>query len=226
MEPWASWDIFQIQELKHMPDGGVCTGGKKHQKETAPFSWRDNTSWGSKETTRPMKSCCAAGVEEHSCRSHSWSLNGGTNLNWGMTILRSDTTSFGLLVACIPQRKAGKTPSRDPKIHSRHSLDQASREMVGGGGGWQCCRPRQANQLHRPRMTVRLTTRQECSPVRGFFFSFSGNAHSKSKVSVRPFYKCHQAKLGWEEKKLTNAEIKNTGTYGHHVLFLQPTAFI
>lgn len=55
--------------------------------------------------------------------------NGGADLNWGMTILCSDTTSFGLLVACIPRLGAGKTPPRDPKIHSRAGLDPASREL-------------------------------------------------------------------------------------------------
>lgn len=138
-----------------------------------------------------------------------------------MTILRSDTTSFGLLVACIPQRKAGKTPPRDPKIHSRHGLDQASREMVGGGGGvtvLQAPTSQSAPQASDDSQTDNTAGMFACR--RPFFFSFSGNARSKSKVSVRPFSECHQAKLGQEEKKLTNAEIKNAGTYGHHVLFL------
>lgn len=87
-----------------------------------------------------------------------------------MTILRSDTTSFGLPVACIPQLQAGKTPPRDPKIHGRLGLDpercwERDREReegwraAGGGGN---CKPEQASQLCRPQMTVGLTAPQEC----------------------------------------------------------------
>lgn len=101
--------------------------------------------------------------------------NGGADLNWGMTILCSDTTSFGLLVACIPRLGAGKTPPRDPKIYSRAGLDPASHELecvcgvcvcvgVGerGRARGQSCKPGQAIQFHRPQITVRLTTQPEC----------------------------------------------------------------
>lgn len=40
-------------------------------------------------------------------------------LKRGMMVLGCDTTSFGLLVACIPRLPAGKIPPRDPKIYDR-----------------------------------------------------------------------------------------------------------
>lgn len=50
-------------------------------------------------------------------------------LNWGMMILCSDTTSFGLLLACIPRLPAGKIPPRDPKIYDGPGCSPGSREV-------------------------------------------------------------------------------------------------
>jgi len=67
-----------------------------------------------------------------------------------MTILCSDTTSFGLLVACIPQLPAGKIPPRDPKIHGRRlGLGRpAAGERGERKGQGQHCKPGQASQRH------------------------------------------------------------------------------
>lgn len=151
--------------------------------ETVLFSWWDNTTM---MNMRKRWWCAVASSEKQSCslreaahaakalatawewrRKQLW-------LNWGMTILRSDTTSFGLLVSCIPQLPAGKIPPRDPKIHDRPGLSSArpasrevgqqagrgEREREEGPGGRAASLDKPASQLYRPQMTV--TTQQEC----------------------------------------------------------------
>lgn len=128
--------------LPRRPSGG-------NAGERARLGTRGNPALGSKETTPQMKSCCSRrAAPQQQIRAGPRPQDGSAGLNWGMTILRSDTTSFGLPVARIPRLQAGKTPPRDPKIHSRLGPDPE-------GGG---CKPGQA----RPPMTVGLTTPQEC----------------------------------------------------------------
>lgn len=175
-EPRASPGIFWIQGLNTCQNLESVQENKKKRPLSAdgiirPQDQKKPHRWWSHVLLLQFKSRAAASEKqitepERSRRPE----NGGTNLNWGMTILRSDTTSFGLLVACIPRLRAGKTPPRDPKIHSRPGLDPASRESGGAAREWgkrgrargQSCKPGQASQLLGPQMAVRLTTQQEC----------------------------------------------------------------
>lgn len=68
-------------------------------------------------------------------------------------ILRCDTTSFGLLVACMPPLPAGKIPP--PGILKYMAGCEEGAAAPGGGGG---CESGQASQRHGPETTVRQTT--------------------------------------------------------------------
>lgn len=72
-----------------------------------------------------------------------------------MTLLRTDTTSFGLPVARIPLLQAGKTPPRDPKIHSRLGPDP---EGGGGAQAWTSPPALQASDEGRADNTTGMLT--------------------------------------------------------------------
>ncbi|CAB1445808.1 unnamed protein product [Pleuronectes platessa] len=93
-----------------------------------------------------------------------------------MMILRSDTTSFGLPVACIPRLPAGKIPPRDPKIYTRRARPGPSQPVSlhavkrGGERGerkgqGQSCKPGQATSSNSI-ITGRTFTESATGPYR------------------------------------------------------------
>lgn len=119
-----------------------------------------------------MKSCCcfrpAADLQPHRSGAEPRPQNGSADPNGGMTILRSDTTSFGLPVARIPRLQAGKTPPRDPKIHSRLGLDpERWWERGGGVQAWTSQAALQASDGGRADNTAGMLTCQKPLQLEG-----------------------------------------------------------